>query len=182
MPSREIGPLPLRAGKKKVGRNDPRPCGSGEKFKRCHVDGPPISIDVLPPYVLAGLRSQVSGSNQSRWEHEEQFGEVARIIHREVGGERIVTIGDAPVRGRWKTVTDFLVDYVRGRLTAEWGNEALKAPSEKQHPLIQIYLDFLRFRRREQRNQKPGTRTIPGKAEWRRGALPQPRLRSLRPG
>ena len=22
----------------KVGRNDPCPCGSGEKFKRCHID------------------------------------------------------------------------------------------------------------------------------------------------
>ena len=23
---------------KKIGRNDPCPCGSGKKFKRCHID------------------------------------------------------------------------------------------------------------------------------------------------
>ena len=27
---------PVRRSKKKVGRNDPCPCGSGKKFKHCH--------------------------------------------------------------------------------------------------------------------------------------------------
>ena len=28
----------------KIGRNDPCPCGSGKKYKRCHLDGlPPVS-------------------------------------------------------------------------------------------------------------------------------------------
>lgn len=30
---------------KKVGRNDPCPCGSGEKFKRCCIDAPPSLAD-----------------------------------------------------------------------------------------------------------------------------------------
>jgi len=28
--------LPGQAGKKEVGRNDPCPCGSGKKYKKCH--------------------------------------------------------------------------------------------------------------------------------------------------
>ena len=30
---------PKQAKARKVGRNDPCPCGSGEKFKRCHYTG-----------------------------------------------------------------------------------------------------------------------------------------------
>ncbi|MDQ6780744.1 MAG: SEC-C metal-binding domain-containing protein, partial [Candidatus Eremiobacteraeota bacterium] len=30
------GPAPVRNADKKVGRNDPCPCGSGRKFKKCH--------------------------------------------------------------------------------------------------------------------------------------------------
>jgi preprotein translocase subunit SecA len=31
-------PKPVRAGAK-VGRNDPCPCGSGKKYKKCHGNG-----------------------------------------------------------------------------------------------------------------------------------------------
>jgi preprotein translocase subunit SecA len=32
-----VGPIaPLRREGEKVGRNDPCPCGSGKKYKRCH--------------------------------------------------------------------------------------------------------------------------------------------------
>jgi len=34
-PSRKVG-LPVEAQKAKVGRNDPCPCGSGKKYKKCH--------------------------------------------------------------------------------------------------------------------------------------------------
>ena len=27
---------PLTDGRKKIGRNDPCPCGSGKKYKQCH--------------------------------------------------------------------------------------------------------------------------------------------------
>jgi hypothetical protein len=65
-----------------------------------------------------------------------------------------VAVGKTVAKGKWKTVTDFLVDYVRARLTGEWGDGELKKASEEQHPLIKIYLEFQRFRRREQRRQK----------------------------
>jgi len=33
-----INPTPAQTERKKVGRNDPCPCGSGKKFKRCCMD------------------------------------------------------------------------------------------------------------------------------------------------
>jgi len=40
--------------KEKVGRNDPCPCGSGKKFKKCHgAGGAPPTGDSSPPRVPA---------------------------------------------------------------------------------------------------------------------------------
>jgi uncharacterized protein YecA (UPF0149 family) len=30
------GPSPVKREGEKIGRNDPCPCGSGKKYKRCH--------------------------------------------------------------------------------------------------------------------------------------------------
>jgi uncharacterized protein YecA (UPF0149 family) len=32
----ELKPTPLQRIRRRVGRNDPCPCGSGKKFKHCH--------------------------------------------------------------------------------------------------------------------------------------------------
>ncbi|HLC43350.1 MAG TPA: SEC-C metal-binding domain-containing protein, partial [Methylomirabilota bacterium] len=37
-----------RAGRRKVGRNDPCPCGSGQKYKRCHGTSAP-AFDLTAP-------------------------------------------------------------------------------------------------------------------------------------
>src|SRR5690606_1784066 len=36
----EIKPQPIRRTAPRVGRNDPCPCGSGKKFKKCYPDCP----------------------------------------------------------------------------------------------------------------------------------------------
>lgn len=36
----EIKPQPIRRAAPRVGRNDPCPCGSGKKFKKCYPDCP----------------------------------------------------------------------------------------------------------------------------------------------
>lgn len=35
----EVPPTPRQLAKRRVGRNDPCPCGSGKKFKRCCLMG-----------------------------------------------------------------------------------------------------------------------------------------------
>lgn len=36
--------VPFRHTTAKVGRNDPCPCGSGKKFKKCHLNGEPPAM------------------------------------------------------------------------------------------------------------------------------------------
>jgi uncharacterized protein YchJ len=32
--------IPIRNEAKKIGRNEPCPCGSGKKYKKCHINNP----------------------------------------------------------------------------------------------------------------------------------------------
>ncbi len=34
-----LDPTPIQRGRQRVSRNDPCPCGSGKKFKKCHYTG-----------------------------------------------------------------------------------------------------------------------------------------------
>jgi uncharacterized protein YecA (UPF0149 family) len=31
--------VPIQNETRKIGRNEPCPCGSGKKYKKCHIDG-----------------------------------------------------------------------------------------------------------------------------------------------
>jgi SEC-C motif-containing protein len=49
MDGEEIKPQPIRRAAPRVGRNDPCPCGSGKKFKKCYPACPnPFPADYVP--------------------------------------------------------------------------------------------------------------------------------------
>jgi hypothetical protein len=52
----------------------------------------------------------------------------------------------------WKTFPDFLFDYIRNVLGADWGNAELKKPLSDRHPILQWYDSLCRF----QRSHEPG--------------------------
>lgn len=53
-----------------VGRNDPCPCGSGKKFKRCCANGGPLTPAQLTPFVLKRLAYYATGPEG----HDTLFG------------------------------------------------------------------------------------------------------------
>jgi len=44
-----------------AGRNDPCPCGSGKKFKRCCIEGGPLTIAQRIPFILQRLANYATG-------------------------------------------------------------------------------------------------------------------------
>ena len=53
----------------KIGRNDPCPCGSGKKYKRCCLVKPrliPNVTEVTPTPELESLRDQINLENEER--------------------------------------------------------------------------------------------------------------------
>src|ERR1700724_3977503 len=122
---------------KKIGRNDPCPCGTGKKYKKCHgravasqqVVAPasrlsrlrwtvqPITPASVPPKVMRELMAH----EQSEQERIRRFGQVRPEIAADYQGHKFVAVGNQLYYDeRWKFFADFLVDHVPHVFGREW--------------------------------------------------------------
>lgn len=129
----------------KVGRNDPCPCGSGLKFKRCHY-----STRFELPFLVQQARIEKRFEEEAKrlleerkaqeFQRQQQQGLGRPIISVEHLGYRFVAVRNRLYYSKnWKTFTDFLGYYIRTTLGGEWGNAEIKKPLEKRHPILRWY-------------------------------------------
>jgi len=100
----------------KVGRNQPCPCGSGQKFKRCHgsIAAGPSQSDFV------GMVNKINAEQRIR---ERQQGMGRPVIAAKLGDEQFVAVGSRLMHSKgWKTFPDFLGDYIKTVLEPGWGN------------------------------------------------------------
>jgi uncharacterized protein YecA (UPF0149 family) len=57
---------------KKAGRKDPCPCGSGHKYKKCHIDRPPV--DPKSPEFQTKVWALFDSKIAAEKKRKEQFG------------------------------------------------------------------------------------------------------------
>lgn len=114
-----------------IGRNQPCPCGSGDRFKNCHGR---LAIEASPP-----------DSSVSRLQRERQQGKGRPIISHFNADRRIVTVGSKQLGGSWKTFHEFLMFYIRKTLGMEWGQRELEKPAEDRHPILNWYQGLCRL-------------------------------------
>ena len=137
----------------KIGRNDPCPCGSGKKFKKCHDN-----IRSELPYLIHQDRNEKHIKEEGTRLLELQRGkEIQRqaqqglgrpIISTEHRGYRFVAVGNKIHYGNWKTFPDFLGHYMSGTLSADWGNAELRKPLEERHPVLIWYHHLCELQRK----------------------------------
>ena len=134
----------------KIGRNELCPCGSGKKYKRCcigvklpaKIDRPEISDAEL----LKEHRRTLEELERRGAERASQYGLVRPIISTVWQGRRWVAVGSRVYSSEsWKTVPDFLGDYIKWTLGEEWGNGEIRKPFEERHPVLQWYDGLCRF-------------------------------------
>ena len=128
----------------KVGRNDPCPCGSGKKFKKCH-NNPRFEL----PFLIQQARiEQHLEEEGKRLLEQHQAKEIQRqaqqglgrpIISTEHQGYRFVAVGKNLRYGKWKTFSDFLGDYIKQTLGEAWGNDELQKPFGERHIILKWY-------------------------------------------
>jgi hypothetical protein len=117
---------------KKIGRNDPCPCGSGKKYKKC-CSG---RKDSLPPEV----RREFERIKAKQLQIEKQQGLGRSIISNEFKGYRLVFVRNRMYYSqKWKTFHDFLFEYIRMVFGKEWGKAEFAKPFEERHPVVQWY-------------------------------------------
>lgn len=123
----------------KLGRNDPCPCGSGRKFKKCH--GSIESLDTLRklniPIAHQDLRAIAARHEAKEFQRREQQGLGRPIISAEFKEHRLVAVGQTlHFSKKWKNFHDFLGDYPKIVLGEDWWmGEVAKAP-EARHRIL----------------------------------------------
>ncbi|MFB3095872.1 MAG: SEC-C metal-binding domain-containing protein, partial [Candidatus Acidiferrales bacterium] len=140
----------MRPRAQKFGRNDPCPCGSGKKYKRCCLDSPNTRRapeHSLPPPEI--IRSFLDHQRREK-ERKEKFGEVKPEIAIDFKGYKFVAVGSTlHYSKKWKFFADFLQEYVPTVFGKEWGEAELAKPVEQRHPLVQWRTKCLQFLQRQ---------------------------------
>src|SRR5260221_105432 len=98
----------------KVGRNDPCPCGSGKKYKRCHGGSASQPAAMGEAELKEEMDKWLKRVQAEELQRQEQQGFGRPIISTVVNGVRCVAVGDQVYRStKWKIFHDFLHDYIK---------------------------------------------------------------------
>lgn len=144
----------------KVGRNDPCPCGSGKKYKKCHIVD--TSMDPMSPEFHAEAWVLFDGKMAAEKKRKQRFGNVRPIIHANAWGKKLVGVGsriyfndDALI-----SFSDFLQVHLRDTLGAEWWKAEGLKPVIARHPIAQWQTHAEELMRGEKRDER-GRYAIP---------------------
>jgi len=137
----------------KIGRNDPCPCGSGKKYKKCCLDKvkPQNNTNFsIPPEVIKKFQE-----HQRREEGRiAKFGKVKPDIGIEFKGKKIVAIGSRLFfLDKWKYFPDFLFEYLPATFGEEWRKTELSKAFKEQHQLMQWWKKASEFAEKQDGTQ-----------------------------
>jgi hypothetical protein len=138
----------------KIRRNQTCPCGSKLKYKKC------CGRLTAPEETNAAFDASISARHAADERiREEQQGLGKPIIAAKFNGHQVVAVGKTLFFSpKWKTVPDFLCDYLKRILDPAWGNAELAKPFDERHPIIQWY-DIL-CRHQQSRIKTPGVPVV----------------------
>jgi hypothetical protein len=122
-------------------RNAPCECGSGRKYKHCHGKLTSGADDSRPSEdAFEAMRRQMDSVNAAEYRRRLMHGLGRPIVSFEANGFRIVAVGmEVRWSKNWRTFADFLMDYIKTTLTAQWGNAELRKPPLEMHPVIRWF-------------------------------------------
>lgn len=131
----------------KIGRNQPCPCGSGLKYKRCcgRIRNTEVASTSMPKIDSRNILEQHRADERIR-ETQQGFGRP--IISTKFQGHQVVAVRNRIyLSKKWKTFPDFLGEYVKQMLGPEWGNSEIAKPLKDRHTIMQWYDDFCHYQK-----------------------------------
>jgi SEC-C motif len=153
-----LGPQP-------PGRNDPCHCGSGKKYKRCHLDADQRAQREAEEALAEALpllqEKQARAAAYDRRLREEYGVSVNYVSPAHWQGQTVWALGsrlylDGPPN---ETFHEFILRVLRGTFGEAWANEQAKLPEDERHF---IFICNERLATWQQENLDPGMRTPEG--------------------
>lgn len=130
----------------KIGRNDPCPCGSGKKYKKCHLNMQPVSKQ----YFTSERAQQLQLMEAKEYQRKKQQGLGREIISADFKGQKFVAVGSELHHSpNWKTFPDFLDYYIKHVLGMGWSKAEFSKKFPDKHPIYQWYDIWLQNRIKE---------------------------------
>lgn len=157
--------------RRKIGRNDPCPCGGGKKYKKCHLAKEPPTI---PPEVVAHAVAHFQGVEREQEALRAQgtyINVVKPVIFK---GKKVWALGNRIYPGRPpnQTFHEFIIQTLQLTLGREWWEAQLKQPADQQHFIMKCFRKFSEW---QKANATPENAANEG--VW--GALPDGWSKSL---
>lgn len=123
--------------KRKIGRNEPCPCGSGKKYKKCHGANQEKPV-FQNPFNDPDVRKKLEEMKASEMRRVKQQGLGRPIISCMFKGYRFVAVGGCYYYSKnWKTFHDFLAEYIKFVFGKEWGASESRKNLDDRHPILQ---------------------------------------------
>ncbi len=154
----------LQAERMRVGRNDLCPCGSGKKFKKCHLNMPPIGArSAAPPPLPPAVIEKFAHHRHEEMLREANFGKIRPIIQvPEYAGKRLVIVRNRIYwqdKEKWKFFSDFLFYYSKVKFGKGWLDAQNAASPRERHPLYVLQMQSYDWQQR-QTPQPDGTYAV----------------------
>jgi hypothetical protein len=123
-----------------IGRNQPCPCGSGKKYKRCHGAHPAHESRLQFPDSQVAFAQAMREAEALRVRREKQQGLGRPIIAAKLRDHQMVAVGKrVHFSDKWHTFHDFLRDHLFSLLGKEWGAAELAKPPEERHRILRWF-------------------------------------------
>lgn len=115
--------------KEKLGRNDPCHCGSGKKYKKCH-----LRIEESLPKAL----ELMAAKRRDQIEYEKKFGKTRPMMGADFQGYKFVVEGSKIHYSKdVKTPADSLEGYLKQILGKDWWQTECKKEPSQRTPVVQ---------------------------------------------
>lgn len=145
----------------RVGRNDPCPCGSGKKYKRCCLKQT-VPLWPRPPPIPPELIERFREHQRREQERKAKFGLVRPPIATDFHRYKFVAAGNKLYYSKdWKFFPDFLLDYVPSVFGQPWGKAELAKPFNARHTLVQWKQKCVEFLNKQQPSADGSYAAIP---------------------
>jgi hypothetical protein len=153
----------------KIGRNDPCPCNSGKKYKKCHGGSTtfPAPLPVRPPAapqfrvtkieshpIPPDIAGKFAEQQRKDLEFTRQFGHVRPPIAMDVNGYKLVIAGGGIVwqpSDKAKYFTDILLNFFQNVFGREWSEAEFAKPRGERHPVIELRYKALSYMNKQER-------------------------------